>query len=257
MRLNAAKWFLSKFNQRIRKITNYMENFKLRDATVELVFNMMSDIAHLEKRLGREEADKVVRLILDDWITMLSPMIPHIAEEIWSIIGNSGFVSLAEWPKLKEEMIDPTAELKEQAIIDLEKDIVEIINLLKKQPSKIKLIAAADWKRKLFKRLASEFKDRGINMGTAMKVAMSDPEIRKYGKQVQQIVQKIVKNRKLIPQKVISREDEVAILEEARDYLEKELGCEIEITNEEDVKEPSEKNKAKQALPLKPGIIIY
>ncbi len=257
MKLNAAKWFLSKFNQRIKKITDYMENFKLRDATVELVFNMMSDIAHLEKRIGREEADKVVRVILDDWVIMLSPMIPHISEEIWSMAGNNGFVSLAKWPEPKEEMIDQIAELNEQAIIDLEKDIVEIINLLKKQPSKIKLIVAADWKRKLFERLASEFKDKGINMGAAMKVAMSDPEIRKYGKQVQQIVQKIVKNRKLLPEKVISREDEVAILEEAKNYLERELGCEIEITNEEDVVEPNEKNKAKQALPLKPGIIIY
>ena len=253
----AARWFISRFNERIKKVTDSMENMKLRDATIELIYSMMSDIAHLEKRLGRDNADSVVRKIVDKWVIMLSPIIPHISEEIWALLGQEGYVSLAQWPEYQEALTDKKAELKEQAIIDLYSDVSEIIKLVKKKPSKIKLILAADWKRKLYEKLIEAFGESSLNMSSAMKVAMSDQEIRKFGKQVQQIVQKIVKNRKLLPPVIITKDDEIETFSEAREFLENEFGCKVEIVEEESVEDPNEVKKAKQSLPLKPGIIIY
>lgn len=37
---------------------------------------------------------------------MLAPFAPHMCEEIWSVMGERGFVSLAPWPQFDETLID-------------------------------------------------------------------------------------------------------------------------------------------------------
>ena len=47
----------------------------------------------------------VVRESIDAMIRCFSPMMPHLAEECWSMIGNSGFVSAADWPVIDEALL--------------------------------------------------------------------------------------------------------------------------------------------------------
>jgi leucyl-tRNA synthetase len=35
---------------------------------------------------------------------MLSPMTPHIAEEMWEMLGNSGTISRQKWPAYREDL---------------------------------------------------------------------------------------------------------------------------------------------------------
>ena len=35
---------------------------------------------------------------------MLSPMAPHIAEELWEMLGYSGGISKAKWPRFREDL---------------------------------------------------------------------------------------------------------------------------------------------------------
>ena len=255
--LVTVRWFLSIFNRMIRRVTEYMDAFKFRDAVVELVYNMFSNLSHLEKRLGPEKADNVMRSILKEWLIMLSPVIPHICEEIWSNLGEDGFVSTAKWPEPKLEMIDEISEIKEESIINLESDIQEIVRLLKRSPEKVKIIIAADWKRNLFKQLNEKFGDRSFNIGEAMGFISKVEEFKPKNKEIVRIIQKIVKNRKLLPKRIISQQEEREIVEEAKGYLEKTVGSKIEIVLEEEAVDEKEKTKAQQALPLKPGIIVY
>ncbi|MGQ4892175.1 MAG: leucine--tRNA ligase [Candidatus Njordarchaeia archaeon] len=252
-----VKWFLSIFNRRIKKVTELMDAFKFRDAVVELIYNMFSNLSHLEKRLGPDEAEKVVRSVLKDWIIMLSPVIPHISEEIWSKIGETGFVSTANWPEPNLDIIDELSEIKEETVINLELDIQEIMRLLKKSPEKVKLIIASGWKRELFSILNEKFGDRAFKIGEAMGVISKIDKFKPRNKEIVKIIQKIVKNRKLLPKYVISVEEELEILKDAKKYLEKTIGAEVEIVLEEEVTDEKERAKAQQALPLKPGIIIY
>lgn len=254
---NAEKWFISTFNKRVKKVTELMENFKFRDAIVELVFNQLSDILHLEKRIGSERAVIAVRSILDKWIVMLSPFTPHISEEIWDIIGGEGYVSVANWPSSDETLIDPEAELKEKSIREVEKDIQEIVKLIRKKPSIVKLIIASEWKRKLFSLLRENFQNRAFNVGEAMGIIMKDEFFKTRGKEVSAIVTKIVKNRKLMPEVILDVSEEIEMWKDAKEFLEKAIGCRIEILTEDNVKDDKEVAKAKQSLPMKPGIIIY
>ena len=46
---------------------------------------------------------------------MLAPFVPHIAEELWSNLGNSEFISLSQWPNIFESLlIDDTVEVAVQ-----------------------------------------------------------------------------------------------------------------------------------------------
>ena len=47
---------------------------------------------------------QVTRQTAEAFIRVLSPFAPHLAEEIWSILGNSGSIAEAEWPQYEESL---------------------------------------------------------------------------------------------------------------------------------------------------------
>ena len=48
-------------------------------------------------------------------VTLLSPFAPHLAEEMYSALGNKGLVSLAKWPEYDESKTsDDTLEMPVQ-----------------------------------------------------------------------------------------------------------------------------------------------
>jgi len=48
---------------------------------------------------------QVTRQTAEAFIRVLSPFAPHLAEEIWSILGNSGSIAEAEWPQYEESLL--------------------------------------------------------------------------------------------------------------------------------------------------------
>jgi leucyl-tRNA synthetase len=76
-------------HQTIRKLGEDIENLSFNTG----ISQMMVYINHLSKleKLPREAAETLV--------LVLAPYAPHIAEELWAILGHSDCVSLASWPK--------------------------------------------------------------------------------------------------------------------------------------------------------------
>ena len=55
------------------------------------------------------------RAILEPFVTVLSPFAPHLAEELWEILGRPAPVSLAAWPAVDEQWLrDDTIEIPVQ-----------------------------------------------------------------------------------------------------------------------------------------------
>ncbi len=48
---------------------------------------------------------KITRTSAEAFIRVLGPFAPHLAEEIWSILGNSGSIAEAPWPPFDESML--------------------------------------------------------------------------------------------------------------------------------------------------------
>ena len=46
-----------------------------------------------------------VREAFDILIRLISPMMPHLAEECWVVLGGEGLVSLAQWPKIEADLL--------------------------------------------------------------------------------------------------------------------------------------------------------
>jgi leucyl-tRNA synthetase len=182
---------------------------------------------------------------------LISPFAPHLAEEIWEKLKQKPFVSLAEWPKYDESKIDYKALAAEETIHNTLADINSVLKLTKqKQPEKITLFLAADWKYEFvaeFKKLLQETR----NISEIIKKVLT-PKLKTYAKDISSLVTKFVKDPSKLSEYDLDRESELAALQEAQKLIESEFKSKLEIVKEEDSKE----NKAKQALPGKPAILI-
>jgi leucyl-tRNA synthetase len=55
------------------------------------------------------------RAILEPFVTILAPFAPHLAEELWEILGRPAPVSLAAWPAVEARwLVDDTVEIPVQ-----------------------------------------------------------------------------------------------------------------------------------------------
>ncbi|ALV61800.1 Leucyl-tRNA synthetase [Thermococcus sp. 2319x1] len=109
-------------------------------------------------------------------------------------------------------------------------------------PKKTYIYTISKWKWKVVE-VVPEKKD----FKAAIAELMKDPEMRKHGKEVSRLIQRLIKERAF----EVKRIDEEKALREAKDFIEKELGIEIVINPEED-----KGGKKKAARPLKPAVYV-
>lgn len=76
---------------------------------------------------------EVPKHALETCILMVYPVIPHIAEEMWSKMGHEVLVAQHEWPKIDKSKIDDKFELIEKAQESVISDINNIIKLLREK----------------------------------------------------------------------------------------------------------------------------
>ena len=105
-----------KVNKTIKEVTSHIENLEYNIAIIKIraLFDSM------EKEMSKGDLQGVVKII--------APFCPHIAEEIWSKLGNREFISIADWPVADEKKINEKFDLADKAI---EKSVSDILNVLK------------------------------------------------------------------------------------------------------------------------------
>ncbi len=139
----------------IQAVTEDMENLRFNTA----ISRMMEFVNYFTAHEVRPRA------FMDDFVRMLSPMAPHIAEELWEVLGHKDSLAYASWPTFDAEY--------------LQEEIIEIpIQVNGKLRGKIRV--AVDAKNDELKQ-----------------AALSDPKVRKYidGKAVKNV---IIVTKKLI-----------------------------------------------------------
>ncbi len=230
------KWLLSKFYRRLKGSIDLFNNFKIRDAMINMLFHFLNDIREYEKFAGIERRRRITRNIVDDWLLILSPVIPHICEEYWHKLGHDTYISLEKLPKTKEEFINEKIEAEKDYLDGIISDIQEIINVAKIEPERIYIYTAEPWKWEIFKAI------KDVSPKDAIREAM---KIRKDKSTVDFV-------KKLLKEKLRYVEiDEHSILLRERAQLENILKAKIEIDSDYDPKQ-----KRRFALPLKPAIYI-
>ena len=90
---SAAEWKV--LHKTIKKVQEDIERFSL-NTSVSAFMICVNELTELK-------CDK--RKILEPLCILVSPFAPHIAEELWSLLGHSLTIADASWPELKEEYL--------------------------------------------------------------------------------------------------------------------------------------------------------
>jgi len=151
---NRDLWIVARMRERMKKASECYDSLKIREAAVELFFNSLNDIRELENFAGRERMLNAVRSFAKDWALSLSPVIPYIAEEIYSLYGGEGLASFQPYPEQGE--VD-RKEINEwlfiQSIIDDFRSITKVSGIA---PKKMYVRTAEKWKWDLLERMKNE-----------------------------------------------------------------------------------------------------
>ncbi|EHP89100.1 leucine--tRNA ligase [Methanotorris formicicus] len=232
------RWMLHKLYNAVKIGDEAFSNIQLRRAGL-LFYELMNDIRWYKRRGGNNP--KVLMEVLEVLVKLMAPFTPHLCEEIWEKMGKDTFISNEKFPEVKEEFINEDYELGEEYIRSIMDDIREIIEVTKIQPKKIYLYTADDWKYEVLE-IMNE--NKGDNVKQLMPKIMKNEKFRRYGKEIPKLIQQLTK---IGVKKPINEEE---ILNNAKEFLEKEFGAEV-IINGEDIK-----GKKKYAIPYKPAIYL-
>ena len=82
-------------HQTIKKLGEDIENLRFNTAVSQL----MIYCNHLQK------CNTVSKKLIEELVIILSPFVPHIAEEFWSLLGHSQTISYQSWPQYSEDLI--------------------------------------------------------------------------------------------------------------------------------------------------------
>ncbi|MFA5763319.1 MAG: class I tRNA ligase family protein [archaeon] len=233
-----SKQTLSKLNKTIKEVSNEIEEFKYNISLIKI----RQLFEHIETQtISKDTAEKFLKLF--------SPFCPHVAEELWEVIGNEKFISNVPWPEFDESLIDEQLEKIESVIENIRSDILTIKDLAKLEKiSKVKIIVAPKWKWDALQIVKEVCVDKP-DFGLAMKSLMSNDEMKKHGQEIQGFLKVVIS--KLSELSELKEFDEFALLESIKPQLEKEFGV-IEIEKAENSKEA----KVKNAFPAKPALIV-
>jgi leucyl-tRNA synthetase len=109
---NIDKWLVSRFYSRTKTYFELMNQTKVREAYVNIIYEFLNEINYYQRRTT--SSFNALRFILEDYLVLLTPVIPHFTEEC-----NPGLeiLSTAEFKtKNVDEYINPDIENKETII---------------------------------------------------------------------------------------------------------------------------------------------
>ncbi len=235
----------SKRNSCIRDVSAHLEAFRLNKMVLSIM-EFANDLLKSTSDISRAQmASSIETLAL-----LLAPLTPHIAEEMWEMLDNDGFITLANWPACDESKIDAKIE---DDVVFIEETISNVRKNLQQKnisPNKIELFQAESWKYDF----ALAFKEVFALIKNPKDIAEAISNKISYNKEdVVKLAFSVYKNQKLLPLINRTMDEEGALLQEIVVRMKQEFNCEVILTV--DVAQSAD-IKAKNGLPGKPSISI-
>ncbi len=240
-------WLISRINEHLNKINKEMKDYNLRELASTVYFTIYDDLKWYLRRGG--ENKKIINEAIDIWLRLMNPITPHLSEEL---NDTKELISASEWSKVEKNKISLKANANEQLVRTAIEGMRNVLKLAKlEKANKYTLFIAEDWLYELFNIISHEIKVTR-NIGEIMKKVLDQEKMKMKGKEISKIVQGLVKDVSKLPEIVTSQIEEYDVIVEAKDFLEKEFDCKVEVIKAEDSKE----NKASSARPGKVGILV-
>ena len=118
-----------KLHQTVKKVTESIEDDFHFNTAIAAVMELLNDMTTykqevIDKNDVSTESKKIWKEVLDKVILLIAPFAPHIADELWEIIGNTTFTFEEEWPTFEEKL---TKEHKMNLVVQINGKIRETI----------------------------------------------------------------------------------------------------------------------------------
>jgi leucyl-tRNA synthetase len=97
----------------IKKVTSDIEDRFHFNTAISAIMELVNDTY---KVLGADHGDEalkgsVVREAVESTLLLLSPVVPHVAEELWQMLGKKARLLNMPWPKFRTEALEVEKQL--------------------------------------------------------------------------------------------------------------------------------------------------
>jgi len=255
------RWMLSRLQGHLREATEALEKFETRKALQHAFFLMLQDLRRYLGLARGESKAWVLKYVLDRWVRMLAPFVPHVCEEIWHQMGMEGFVSTAPWPEVESEYVDKEAEFVEEYLRSVIDDVRGILRATKmKAPRRACFYVAGGWRRDAYRKVLEQVGEGKVDMGAL--ISWGREELDVPPEELAGFFKAAAKEVKRMPEgwvEVLSESDigELEILTDARDFIRDQIGAErVDVFTMDDPRRYDPRGRAKLALPFRPAIYV-
>ncbi len=255
---NLDNWLKSTLQRHIQKVLDAFGTWDLRVASNEIFFEIQKDLQWYLKRGGANT--HLLSQYVRTWIILMTPVTPHLAEELWTTQGYKPFVSNETYPEFQPQDLSEKDEIGEYLLTRVIDDVNEIVKVTKISPKKICIYTSPAWKQSLYRKALEQSAKKTFNVGQLIKETMADPMMKPLGQQISQFVAKIAPEVKMLSEldrgRFLIPIDEKAHLSDAKPYLSEVLHCPVEIYSADDADLYDPAKKTRFASPLRPAIYI-
>jgi len=97
------KILVRRTHQTLKRVTNDFESRWHFNTSVSSLMELLNDIQEQEP-LDVDVSPLILMRVFAVFVLMLALIAPHIAEELWEMLGNSGGLSREKWPAYREDL---------------------------------------------------------------------------------------------------------------------------------------------------------
>jgi len=114
----------------IRSVTGDIEALRFNTAVSKLM-EMSNAVLSLERK---------PRSVVETLVLLLAPFAPHLAEELWSVLGHEGSLAFAPWPsfdaalaedELREYVVQVNGKLRHKVLADAGLSAADLVQTIK------------------------------------------------------------------------------------------------------------------------------
>jgi len=94
-----------KAHETIQRVTRDIEDRFHFNTAISAVMELVNSLHSVEWGRERPHETAVLRFALETVTLLLSPIVPHMAEELWQALGHDTSILLARWPQFQEDAL--------------------------------------------------------------------------------------------------------------------------------------------------------
>ena len=97
------KALLRKAHQTLRRVTHDLEVRWHFNSSIALLMELVNEL-HAAEPLTQDARPEVVKEVFEMLVLMMAPYTPHLAEELWEMLGHTGGLGKVRWPAYREDL---------------------------------------------------------------------------------------------------------------------------------------------------------